>query len=69
MRMEYGIVSNPYDKNKDKKQKKKKKSKDVFQYFIERIFVIKEEELWIQQNLDRLQPSNKSSHTEVIKVD
>ena len=67
MRLEHGNISNPYDK--DKKEKKKKKSKDVFQHLIERIFVIAEEELWTQRNLDRHQPSNKSSYTEVIKVD
>ena len=69
MRLEHENISNPYDKDKEKKEKKKKKSKDVFQDLIEWIFVIAEEELWIQRNLDRHQPSNKSSYTEVIKVD
>lgn len=50
MRREYGKISNPYDKDKDKKEKKE--SKDVFQHLIERMFVIVEEELWIQRNLD-----------------
>ena len=69
MRLKHGKFSNPYDKDKDKKEKKKKKSNNVFQHLIERIFVIAEEELWIQQNLDRHQLSNESSYTEVIKVD
>ena len=67
MRLEHGKISNPYDKDKEKKEKKK--SKDVFQHLIERIFVIAEEKLWNQRNLDRHQPSNKSSYREVIKVD
>ena len=41
----------------------------MFQHLIEQIFVIAEEELWIQRNLDRHQPSNKSSYTENFKVD
>lgn len=69
MRIEHGHITNPYEKDKHKKQKKKNKSKYVFQYFIERIFVITEEELWIQRNLNRHQSSNKSSYTEIIKVD
>ena len=67
MRLEHGKIYNPYDKDKDKKEKKK--SKDVFQHLIERMFVIAEEELWIQRNLDRHQPNHKNSYTEVIKVD
>ena len=69
MRLEHGNISNPYNNDKKKKEKKKKKSKDIFQHLIERIFVTAEEELWNQRNLDRHQPSNKSSYTEVIKVD
>ena len=47
---------NPYaqnEKNKHENKKKKKKSKDVFQHLIERIFVITEEGLWKQRNLNR----------------
>ena len=64
-------ITNPYDKENDKKEpkKKKKKEKDVFQHLIERIFVIAEEEIWIQRNRDRHQPNHKNSYTEVIKVD
>lgn len=36
---------------------------------IERIFVITEETLWKQRNLDRRQPDNKTRYTEVIKTD
>ena len=73
MRSEYRNISNPYDKEKNKKEpkktKKKKKEKDVFQHLIERIFVIAEEEIWIQRNLDWHQLNHKNSYTEVIKVD
>ena len=69
LKLKHGNVSNPYEKDKEKKEKKKQKSKDIFQHLIERIFVIAEEELWTQRNLDRRRPSNKSSYTEVIKVD
>lgn len=64
-------MSNPYASDKDKTQiwDKKKKSKDVFQYLIEQIFIITEEELWIQRILDRYEPSNKSRYTEVNKID
>ena len=71
-----GIMINPYvhnktekHQNKKKKKKKKKKTKDVFQHMIERIFVITEETLWKQRNLDRHQPNNKTRYTEVIKTD
>ena len=75
MRIEHRNISNPYDKENNKKEpkktkkKKKKKEKDVFQHLIERIFVIAEEEIWIQRNQDRYQPNHKNSYTEVIKVD
>ena len=71
-----GILINPYahkekrkNQTKGKKKKKKKKSKDVFQHLIERIFIITEEALWKQRNLDRHQPKNKTRYTEVIKTD
>ena len=40
-----------------------------FNISLNEYFVMTEEELWIQQNLDRHQPSNMSSYTEIIKVD
>ena len=70
-----GIMLNPYahvkekNKHQNKKKTKKKKSKDIFQHLIEWIFIITEEELWKQKNLDRHQPSNKTRYTEVIKTD
>ena len=53
--LEHGIILNPcaHDKEKNKHRKKKKKSKDVFQHLIERIFIITEEDIWKQRNLDR----------------
>ena len=73
MRSEYRNISNPYDEENNKKEpkktKKKKKEKDMYQHLIERIFVIAEEEIWIQQNQDRHQPNHKNSYTQVIKVD
>ena len=67
-------MTNPYahnekKKNQSKKKKKKQKLKDVFQHLIERIFIITEETLWQQRNLDRHQPNNKTRYTGVIKTD
>ena len=47
-----GCIRNPYDDDKEKKEKKQKKEKDIFQILIEKFFVICEEELWRQRNLD-----------------
>lgn len=69
--MIYPYVHNEKEKhqNRKKKKKQKQKSKDVFQHLIERIFVIMEETLWKQRNLDRHQSNKKTRYTEVIKTD
>ena len=69
LKLKLGQVSNPYDDDKAKKEKKKKKEKDIFQALIEKIFVICQEELWQQRNLDRHKPNNKRNYAAVIKTD
>ena len=64
-----GYIRNPYDDNKEEKEKKQKKEKDIFQLLIEKFFIIYEEELWQQQNLDRHRPKNKTNYAEIIKTD
>ena len=63
-----GNVTNPYDKEKEKRAKKKKKQKNPFQALIEKIFIICENEVWNQRNLDRHKPKNKSNYAAVIKT-
>ena len=43
--------------------------KDIFQLLIEKFFVICEEEIWRQRNLDRHRPKNKTNHAAIIKTD
>ena len=67
--MKFGKVTNPYDDDKVKKEKKKKREKDIFQALIEKFFVICQEEMWEQRNLDRHRPNNKRNYAAVIKTD
>ena len=54
---------------KSRKKRKRKKEKDIFQALIKKFFVICQEEMWEQQNLDRHKPNNKRNYAAVIKTD
>ena len=69
LRLKFGKVTNPYDDDKVKKEKKKKREKDIFQALIEKFFVICQEEMWEQRNLDCHKPNNKRNYAAVIKTD
>lgn len=53
----------------EKKATKKKKQKDVFQKLIEKMFIVCDEEMWKQRNLDRYKPKNKRNYAAIIQVD